>query len=68
MFGLILIIVGILLLFQQFGWITGDFWGYLWPAILIIFGFSIWSRKGGNNWCCGFKHQEKKKPNIVDEQ
>ena len=41
MFGLILVILGILFLFEEMDIIQGDFWGYFWPIILICFGAVI---------------------------
>ena len=41
MFGLILVILGVLFLFQKMEIIQGDFWGYFWPIILIVLGLNI---------------------------
>jgi predicted membrane protein len=38
--GIVLILLAALLLFRQQGWIMGDIFGYLWPAIIVLFG--IW--------------------------
>ncbi len=38
--GIVLIILAALLLLNQQGWLKGDVFGYLWPAIIVLFG--IW--------------------------
>ena len=45
-FGLILIIIGIVFLLQNFGYISEGAWSIIWPAILIIIGLgSILKRR-----------------------
>jgi len=70
MFGLFLVVVGVLLLLKEVGIITGGFWGYIWPVLFIIFGLSLMSRGKKDDWCCmGWqtKH-DKAKDKIVDGQ
>ncbi|MBT4516923.1 MAG: hypothetical protein HOC78_03425 [Candidatus Komeilibacteria bacterium] len=73
MFGLILVILGILFLFEEMDIIQGDFWGYFWPVILIVLGLNMIKKdKNGVN-CCGFFGTKKHKSNnkehkVVDEQ
>ena len=38
--GIVLIVLATLLLFNQQGWLKGDIFGYFWPAVIILFG--IW--------------------------
>lgn len=38
--GIVLIILAALLLFNQQGWIKGNIFGYFWPVVIILFG--IW--------------------------
>lgn len=38
--GIVLIVLAALLLFNQLGWLKGDIFGYFWPVIIILFG--IW--------------------------
>jgi hypothetical protein len=38
--GIVLIILAILLLGQQMGWLTGSIFGYFWPVVAIVFG--VW--------------------------
>ena len=44
-FCLILIIIGVVFLLQNLGYISGGTWSIIWPAILIIFGLWILLRK-----------------------
>lgn len=41
MFGLILILLGVVFLLKNLGIITGDVWNIIWPSILIIFGLYL---------------------------
>jgi hypothetical protein len=38
--GIVLIVLAVLLLFYQQGWLKGDIFSYFWPLIIILFG--IW--------------------------
>ena len=40
-FGLILIIIGLVFLLQNLGYISGAAWSIIWPAILIMIGLWI---------------------------
>lgn len=70
MFGLILVILGILFLFEKMGIIQGDFWGYFWPIILIVVGLNIMKKDKYGSDCWGFVSAKKKKDHhrVVDEQ
>ncbi|OGY93481.1 MAG: hypothetical protein A2406_01110 [Candidatus Komeilibacteria bacterium RIFOXYC1_FULL_37_11] len=72
MFGLILVILGILFLLEEMGIIHGDFWGYFWPVILIVLGLNLMKKDKFSMDCCNFWGQSKKKDNtthkVVDEQ
>ncbi len=50
MFGYLVLIVGVLLLLQNLGWISGTFWGIVWPIIIIAIGLGIISKSK----CCGW--------------
>ena len=41
MFGLILILLGVVFLLRNLGIITIDVWNIIWPSILIIFGLYL---------------------------
>jgi len=40
-FGLILLIIGVVFLLQNLGYISGAAWSIIWPAILIVIGIAI---------------------------
>lgn len=56
-FGGIIIVFGILFLFQNLGIITYNFWGIFWPIVIIMIGMKFLKKKGHMHWCCG--HGEK---------
>ncbi|MBT4210127.1 MAG: hypothetical protein HOE19_04415 [Candidatus Komeilibacteria bacterium] len=73
MFGLILVILGVLFLFQKMEIIQGDFWGYFWPIILIVLGLNIIKKSKGGINCYSFSTKKHKPHNdkhykVVDEQ
>lgn len=74
MFGLILVILGVLVLFEKMGIIQGDFWGFFWPVVLIVLGLNMIKKDSGSMPCCGFLGHKKSKNNqedrhkVVDEQ
>jgi len=39
--GLMVLLVGIVFLLQNLGYISGNVWGIIWPAIIIIVGLSM---------------------------
>jgi hypothetical protein len=45
--GIVLIVLAALLLFNQQGWLRGDIFGYFWPLVIILFG--IWLLIGALN-------------------
>ncbi|MBU2635126.1 hypothetical protein KJ841_01465 [Patescibacteria group bacterium] len=40
-FSLILIIIGVVFLLQNFGYISEGAWSIIWPAILIVIGIAV---------------------------
>lgn len=61
-FGYFFIIVGILLLLNELGLISGSFWGFLWAMLFIVVGINMIAGKKEDN-CCYFpwhKHHSKK--------
>ena len=76
MFGLFLVIIGVFFLLKNMGIIAGDFWGYLWPLLIIFLGLSIADkskktkdRLGCWTWLGGAKERNKDKEHkVVDEQ
>ncbi len=60
-FGWLLILIGLIFLLKQLGVLSGSAWGVIWPALLIVWGLVVLTRKGkGGCWCCGSGKQEKK--------
>jgi len=40
-FGIVLIVVGVVFLLQNLGYVTGDVWKIVWPAFIILIGISM---------------------------
>lgn len=59
MIGFIFIIVGILWLLQAMGYIVGDFWGFVWPVVVILIGLGMLDKR--HDGCCSFKLKKGKK-------
>lgn len=58
-FGIIIIVVGVVFLLQNLGYITGSIWGIIWPLLIMAVGLKmVIKRKGGHYWCFG--DEEKK--------
>ena len=58
----ILIVIGILIILENAGIVTGDFWGYVWGAAILLVGLSFLmpKKKGLGSWCCwGGKSENK---------
>jgi uncharacterized membrane protein HdeD (DUF308 family) len=56
--GLMALVVGIVFLLQNLGYISGNVWGIIWPALVIIFGLAMIMRpKLRANW---FENKKKK--------
>ncbi len=64
-FGLGLVLIGILLLFNNLGIISGDTWDYIWPSIIVLIGLSILFRK---NPCCSPKTKTSKEEDNGKKQ
>ncbi len=50
-FALAIIIIGVILLLENLGVITGNIWGWIWPSLIILLGlrmfFKPWGKKIG---------------------
>jgi len=49
-FGLILIIIGLVFLLQNLGYIFEGAWSIIWPAILIIIGLGLILKQRGHGF------------------
>ena len=63
-FGAVVLLIGIILLLDKLGIITGSFWGYFWPILLIMAGLAIifGRRRMRNRWWNRFPPDNNKKP------
>lgn len=58
--GWLLILIGLIFLLKQLGILSGSAWGVIWPALLIIWGLVILTRKGKRGcWACGGTPENK---------
>ena len=48
--GILILLVGILMLLDQFGLIRGNFWDYVWPLALIALGLSMVLKNKNLKW------------------
>ncbi len=44
-FGVAIIVVGVVLLLQNLGLVTGGAWSIVWPALIIILGIALIAKK-----------------------
>lgn len=44
-FGVAIIIVGVILLLQNLGFVSGGVWEVVWPALIILLGVSILAKR-----------------------
>jgi hypothetical protein len=73
MFGIIVLIIGVLFLLKNLGLISGSLWSIIWPLLLIIVGLKTMFRKkhehfGWGGHCCGFKDEMHKKFHEGEQQ
>lgn len=73
--GFIFVIVGVLWLLQEMDIISGGFWGYLLPVLVILIGFDMLQKDKSSTCCSWFRgdmftnnHKDKQDRKIVDEQ
>jgi hypothetical protein len=69
MFGFLLIIIGIIVLLKNLGFISGNVWDIFWPALLIVVGLSLVLRRrsGGFFWEERFGWGKKERRDGEDE-
>lgn len=64
--GLALVIIGVSFFLEEFGLVSGSFWGYVWHSLLVVLGLSLILGRGlcGMRWrshgYCAPGHEEKK--------
>lgn len=44
-FGIVLIVVGVVFLLQNLGYVTGEVWNVIWPAFIVLLGISMLLKK-----------------------
>jgi hypothetical protein len=60
-FGIALVVVGLIFILQNMGYISASSWGIIWPALLIIVGISMICKKSGHCMCgCGCEEKKDK--------
>ncbi len=42
--GILILLMGVLMLLSQLGLITGSFWKWFWPVVIIAIGISMLSK------------------------
>ena len=53
-FGIALVIIGLVALGVKLEIIQGSIWGWVWPLLLILAGLSFLLRRRNGRWlCCG---------------
>ena len=56
-FAIILIAIGVALLLNSMGIVSGSFWGIFWAIILLAIGIRMMTKKSNCPWCeCGIWH------------
>ncbi len=60
LFGIIVLLLGVVFLLQNLGVLTASVWAIFWPALLILFGLSVMFRRKHCWWCGSFhKHNHE---------
>ena len=55
MLGLIILVIGVILLLRNLGYINMELWNIIWPSIWIVVGLKFMLKKkkhGDSCWCC----------------
>lgn len=55
--GIAIIIIGLVFLLQNMGFISTSAWQIIWPALIIMLGVSVMMKRNG---CCGWGKMEKR--------
>jgi hypothetical protein len=59
LFGIAIIIVAVVLLLHNLGYLSGAFWSVVWPSLLILLGFAIVLRRRDLFCCCCYPFRKK---------
>jgi len=65
-FGVAIIIVGVVLLLQNLGLVSGGAWDIIWPALIVLIGASILAkrdRRASFNDVTEGEHKDKRESN-----
>ena len=54
LFGSIILVIGIALLLQAMGILTGSIWSFFWALLFIVVGLKLVMNKGKGCGVCGF--------------
>jgi len=60
LFGIMVLLVGLMFLLQNLGVIQGSVWAVFWPVLLIVFGLGIMASRKRHCWFCGGHHGRNK--------
>ena len=67
-FPLAIIVIGVILLLENIGVITGNVWEWVWPALIIILGASmIWRRRKRFAPDSSSQNKTKQEPSQVNQ-
>lgn len=56
--GIAIILIGLVFLLQNLGYLSSGVWEIVWPSLLILIGVSMIMKKSG---CCHCGHDHKEK-------
>lgn len=53
LFGIIILVIGVIFLLQNLGLFTASIWAIFWPVLLIVIGLAVIFRRKHCWWCGG---------------
>lgn len=60
--GVLLVILGVVFLGENMGWLPGGAWQIIWPLLLVALGISMMFKRSGHGcMCCGGRGKEDNK-------
>lgn len=66
-FGIVLIVVGVVFLLQNLGYVTGEVWNVVWPAFIILIGISMILKKDKRITMSSSRASEEEKTKKEDK-